>query len=604
MYVPQKSESEQKAFFDAVQAKAAQALAAKPVIAHVLEIAGTRVRLAFAGDRLEQELMPALLHLRAASQDDADVTFTIWDSASTGVEMVAPPCSQDYFTDRGDIWGFGGERYNVAFHWIECSVSTFDRHTKTGVWWVETAKTLPYWTKASPLRSLFHWWMEMNGKQLLHAAAIGNDAGAVLITGKGGVGKSTTALSAIVEGLHYVADDYVIVGLEPQPMVYSLYSTAKLNPDQIDKFPELAPYLTNDQYLGEQKAVMRLFPQFRRQIPSSMPLRAVLTPRFGSGEETSFAAVSPVRLWRAASFTTMSQLPYAGRQTNEFIQRTVACVPGLEIVLGRDLKGVVRAIERLLAEPDEHIAAMSAAAPSAADARARPLVSVIVPVYNGAAFLKDAVNVILAQNYPAIEIIVVDDGSTDTIDDVVAALPVEVRYFKQENAGAAAARNRGIKDASGDMIAFLDVDDLWPDNNLSALVDTLTSNPNLEVVHGYGQLMEFDAGSRSYKYVGNPQESFPYYIGAGLYRRSAFEKVGLFDAALKFAEDTDWFTRAREAEIGLLRVPEITLLVRRHDQNMTNGKSLTELNTLRVFKKQLDRKRLVDAGTPHPTVGG
>jgi len=205
--------------------------------------------------------------------------------------------------------------------------------------------------------------------------------------------------------------------------------------------------------------------------------------------------------------------------------------------------------------------------------------------------LKDAIACVLSQNYPAIEIIVVDDGSKDNIDEAVASLPVEVRYFKQENAGAAAARNRGIKDASGDMIAFLDVDDLWPENNLHVLVERLRQDSGLSVVHGHGQLMEFDTGSKRYEYVGNPEESFPYYIGAGLYRRQAFERVGLFDVELKFGEDTDWFNRAQHLKIGLLRLPEVTLLVRRHGQNMTNGKSLTELNTLRVFKKQLDRKR-------------
>jgi GT2 family glycosyltransferase len=111
------------------------------------------------------------------------------------------------------------------------------------------------------------------------------------------------------------------------------------------------------------------------------------------------------------------------------------------------------------------------------------------------------------------------------------------------------------------------------------------------VVHGHGQLMELDDGSGRYEYVGNPNESFPYYIGAGLYRRSAFERVGLFDSDLKFGEDTDWYMRAREAQLGVLRLPEVTLLVRRHSRNMTNGKSMTELNTLRVFKKQLDRRR-------------
>jgi glycosyl transferase family 2 len=592
MYIPQKTEGEQRAFFETVRERALRAQEATSAIAHTLAIAGTHVRLMFAGERLERELMPALAHLVCSEPVEPGAVFHLWDSESTGIAMTEPPCDQAHFTDRGDIWGFGGQRYRFAFHWIECSVNVFDREQKTGIWWVNSAAALPYWTKASPLRTLFHWWMELNGKQLLHAAAVGTADGAVLITGKGGVGKSTTALSAVVEGLNYTADDYVVVGLEPAPAVYSLYNTAKLNPDQMDKFPSLVPYVTNDRFLGEQKAVMRLHPHFSSQLAPSMRLRAVLAPRFGDSEETSFAPASKLHLRRAAAFTTMSQLPYAGRYTNEFINRMVDEVPGLEIALGRDLKGVVHAIEDLLLLPDEKIAAIGSAPGKHQSGEKRPLITVVVPVYNGAAFLADAVNVILAQNYPSLEIIVVDDGSTDSIDAVVASLPLEVRYFKQQNAGAAAARNRGIKDASGEFIAFLDVDDLWPDNNLNVLADRLLAQPNIAVVHGHGQLMELDETSGRYEYVGNPSESFPYYIGAGLYRRSAFERVGLFDTELKFAEDTDWYIRAGELKLTLLRVPEVTLLVRRHSRNMTNGKSVTELNTLRVFKKQLDRKRV------------
>jgi hypothetical protein len=70
--------------------------------------------------------------------------------------------------------------------------------------------------------------------------------------------------------------------------------------------------------------------------------------------------------------------------------------------------------------------------------------------------------------------------------------------------------------------------------------------------------------------------------------------VGLFDTTLRFGEDTDWFARARETGVAIKRIEAVTLLVRRHDQNMTNGKDIVQLNTLRVFKKALDRRRAVD----------
>jgi glycosyltransferase involved in cell wall biosynthesis len=225
--------------------------------------------------------------------------------------------------------------------------------------------------------------------------------------------------------------------------------------------------------------------------------------------------------------------------------------------------------------------------------RAAPLVSVIIPVYNGARFLAQAVDSVLAQRYPCVEIIVVDDGSTDDVAGAVAALPVDVRLFRQENAGPAAARNRGIRDASGDFLAFLDVDDLWPENNLGVLAAALVRDPQLQVVSGHAQMMILDEASGRFEYRGNPRESFPYYIGAALYRRDVFRRVGLFDAHMRMAEDTDWYQRLHESGLKSERLPQVTLLVRRHGANMTAGKSKEELNltALAAFKKALDRSR-------------
>jgi glycosyltransferase involved in cell wall biosynthesis len=223
-------------------------------------------------------------------------------------------------------------------------------------------------------------------------------------------------------------------------------------------------------------------------------------------------------------------------------------------------------------------------------------VSVVIPVYNGGAFLGDAIRSVLSQEYPALEIIVVDDGSTEDVGAALGRLPVDVRLFRQDNAGAAAARNRGIRDASGDIIAFLDVDDLWPESNLNVLVEHLAAHPEADVVRGRAQVTRYTEGTEPGEYLGNPGEAFPHYIGTGLYRRRAFERVGLFDPDLRFGEDTDWFTRATECNLTVHHLEEVTLFVRRHAGNMTRGKSLVELNQLRLFKKALDRKRTHDAG--------
>ena len=608
-----KSEQSQAEFFAAVHGAALEAERTSGRIVVPLEVAGARIDLAFAGTRLLVEMMPALRHLVTDSTAPAEATFHLWDGHTTGVRMPPPPCSNDEFTDRGDLWGFDSPRYRAAFHWIEWSVNVMDLETGEAVYWVKRADHLPYWSKASPLRTLFHWALERTGGQLLHAAAVGDENGAVLITGKGGVGKSTTALTGLVHGLRYAADDYLAVRLDPVPTVYSLFSTAKLNAQDIEKFPILAPHVTNLQSFHGEKAVMRLFPAFEAQIMRAMPLRAVLTPRIEPVPDTRFEPADRMTLRRAAAFTTLSQLPYAGQRTQAFIESMIDRLPGYEIVLGREPARVVAAIRDLLARDDATLrrdaartptvsigsprgdvegGVVVAAGPGAARTDA-PLISVIIPVYNGARFLAQAVDSVLAQHYPCVEIIVVDDGSTDDVAGAIAALPVDVRLFRQDNAGPAAARNRGIRDASGDFVAFLDVDDLWPENNLGVLAAALVRDPELQVVNGHAQMMVRDEASGRFEYRGNPRESFPYYIGAALYRRDVFRRVGLFDAHMRMAEDTDWYQRLHESGLRSERLSQVTLLVRRHGANMTAGKSKEELNltALAAFKKALDRSR-------------
>jgi hypothetical protein len=457
------------------------------------------------------------------------------------------------------------------------------------MFWVRSDEQLPYWTKASPLRTLLHWWTKANGAHLLHAAAVGNENGALLITGKGGVGKSTTALACLTSGMQYVSDDYLVVRVDPEPRVYSLYSTAKLDRPQLARFPQLARLVRNAA-TPDDKAVVQLYPDLEHQISRSLPLKAIAQPSFSGEPETSFGPASPLGLQRAASFTTLSQLPHAGHATHRFVERLVAAVPGFSIRLGSDLDRLPQHIGEFLGNPVSVLRARADAAP-VADAGTRPLVSVIIPVYNGAAFIADAVRAVTRQAYPAFEIIVVDDGSTEDIATALRDVPVDVRLFRQENAGAASARNRGIRDASGDFIAFLDVDDLWPTGNLGAMVDHLLANPEADVVRGRAQVTRYTSAGDPGEYLGNPAESFPHYIGAGLYRRRAFERVGLFDADLRFGEDTDWYARAAEKKAAILQLDEVTLFVRRHDGNMTKGKTIVELNQLRLFKKMIDRRR-------------
>jgi len=364
------SEQTPAEFFAAVHGAALEAERAAGPIVVPLEVAGLRIDLAFAGTRLLVEMMPALRHLVSESGASAEATFHLWDGHTTGVRMP-PPCSDVGFTDGSDLPGFDSTLYRTAFDRLERSVSVMDLQSGEAVYWVRRADHLPTLSRAAPLRTLFHWALQRTGGQLLDAAAIGGPSGAVLITDEGGVGKSTTALAGLVHGLCYAADGHVAVRLDPVPTVYSLFSTAKLDAQDIGKFPMLASHVNPLQLLDGAKAVMRLFPAFESQIMRAMPLRAILAPRIEPCDHTRIEPTERTTLRREAAFPMLAQPPYAGPQTQAFIDSMIDRVPGYRIALGSKPACVADTIREFLAR-DAAGTREGAAQPVAAGVVCRP----------------------------------------------------------------------------------------------------------------------------------------------------------------------------------------------------------------------------------------
>lgn len=221
-----------------------------------------------------------------------------------------------------------------------------------------------------------------------------------------------------------------------------------------------------------------------------------------------------------------------------------------------------------------------------------PLVSVIIPVFNGERFLRDAVESVLAQQYSPVEIIIVDDGSTDGTATVARSFPETVHYMYQTNQGPAAARNRGIEQAQGSLIAFADADDLWPAAKFELQLPYLIQDPSIDIVLGRIQQVllseTVDGQTQSQEFA---EAGFSVNLGSAVVRKSVFERLGLFDETMRYSEDVDWFMRAREGGATIMTIDAVTLFYRQHEQNMTRGKSTAELNVLKALKRSLDRRR-------------
>jgi glycosyltransferase involved in cell wall biosynthesis len=221
-----------------------------------------------------------------------------------------------------------------------------------------------------------------------------------------------------------------------------------------------------------------------------------------------------------------------------------------------------------------------------------PLISVIVPAYNAEEFLAEAVRSIECQDYDPLEVILIDDGSTDGTARVAATLGQRLHYFHQPNRGAAAARNTGLRLARGELITFLDADDLWPEGSLRLLLETIGQAPETEVVLGlvqYIRTSQDSRGHRTWEKVAEPTISLN--LGAALIRRRVFEKVGFFDETLTIIEDLDWYMRLREHAVPMQVLNQVTLFYRIHARNMSRDRSERERSLMQALKLSLDRRR-------------
>lgn len=226
-------------------------------------------------------------------------------------------------------------------------------------------------------------------------------------------------------------------------------------------------------------------------------------------------------------------------------------------------------------------------------------ISAIIPVYNGAHYIREAVRSVLQQSLKPDEIIVVDDGSTDETPRILESLvETGIIAVRQENCGAGCARNRGIETACGSLIAFLDADDLWLPGKLAAQEQVLAEHP--EIGYVLCRLEEFYSpelvGQLSNRTALRTDSQPGMLPSTALIRKSVFNEVGLFDISWRTGEFMDWVLRANDAHISSHQIEHILVRRRIHDTNL--GRSVSAAHDYhRILKAALDRKRKRD-GNP------
>lgn len=308
-----------------------------------LRVAGRTIELRFAGPALEDALLPAFAHLACEPAPTPDLAVACWDEISSGDSGPEPSAAAAH---AGIDFVDGPTR--IAWEPSRRTLSALDPSGRLGLLRFPSPDAIAGWERSAPARRVLHWWASDQGLQLVHAAAVGTSSGGVLLAGRGGSGKSTTALACVGTELGYAADDYCLVspGGAPDgtPVVHALYGTGKADAASIARLPRLRDSFARSAMRIAGKTVIDVARDFPSSMVASFPLRAIVVPRLGTGA-ASLTPIAPAAALRALAPSTMMQLPGDRAGTLQRLAALVRTTPCFELALGTDPAAAVPLLE-------------------------------------------------------------------------------------------------------------------------------------------------------------------------------------------------------------------------------------------------------------------
>lgn len=314
--------------------------------ARMYAIDGVYIKICFYVPILESQLARALAHREVTSTQAPDVTIHVADSVTSGVAFPMP-WNQPIFMHPQATARHTQQTLGVYLQG-EHTLNLYDAAQKTAWFWISDAQTLPAWIIAAPFRTILHWIFSERGTYLVHGAAVAVGTDAVLLTAKGGSGKSTTALACLCTGMQYLADDYVALSRHSRE-VSSVYSSVKIATNRIQTFPELNVWAETDTQNSLEKRIAFLSELFPQQIQKSAHLRAVLIPRIKPDGPTTIVPTTAAQALLALAPTTIFQLPLASDDTFSNLRTILESLPCAVIELGPDIRAIPGIISEYLA---------------------------------------------------------------------------------------------------------------------------------------------------------------------------------------------------------------------------------------------------------------
>lgn len=299
-------------------------------------IASFRVRLKFAGEGLVEHTMRALRHLVVPSDATAapDVTICIWDGASTENNLPTLPFDGSMVTRRGEVAAFQNEHIQLSLSRFSGTLSLLDLERNLALFCARDANEVPGYEAAAPLKTILYWWLRARQVYFVHAAAVGNENGGVLLAGKGGSGKSTSALACLVAKMKYVSDDYCLVRPQLTPYAFNVYNSAKITSNSLKLLPQLSDLADASDLSVEDKKILFLDNTHGTQVADELAIKAILLPRVTGRAEPRLVPTTANAALSALAISTLVQLANAGTETLRALEGLTNELPCYVLELG------------------------------------------------------------------------------------------------------------------------------------------------------------------------------------------------------------------------------------------------------------------------------
>ncbi|MCF8055642.1 MAG: hypothetical protein K9K37_03270 [Desulfocapsa sp.] len=312
-----------------------------------ISIGGT-VLLTYSSDILEHSLFKAFEHLEITGTD-AEAAFTIFACDSDILDCALPGYGwlTDISKNKEEIVTYNSEDIHVLYNPKSGIFSMFDNGNNRGYYYLPKAGQLPFYEKAAPMRMLLHWWCEKSGLALVHAAAIGGDTAGILLAGRSGTGKSTTAIMAARNGFKFLGDDYIVLENKSGPVVHSAYNSVKFRWEMLERVPAAGDLSLNNQ--KDEKGYFYLRDHQPDALRRSLPLKAVLLPVISGNQKSYFDRVPQSKGLMGLAASSIFQMPGSGKQTLKTLAAILQGIPVYQMSLGKDNAEIMDALKRFMA---------------------------------------------------------------------------------------------------------------------------------------------------------------------------------------------------------------------------------------------------------------